>query len=140
VVSRDRSRCVTVAAPLFAGLFRPRVQASGCTTGLYTGSMSSNRSMITIATDPETKERVRRYAEAAGVDLSTYVSVAIHAAMRRDDEVARTFAPLDAAIEEAEARTPPEAVQEAVTPEESASIARALDNFFSAPGGQRNVA
>ncbi|MGP4110133.1 hypothetical protein ACTWP5_04350 [Streptomyces sp. 4N509B] len=110
--------------------------------------MSSQRSMITIATDPETKERIRHHARAAGVDLSTYVSVAIHEAMRRDEEVARSFAVLDAMIEEAEADSGSEdSVKGDSSPpapgapaEESASIARALDDFFAGQHRGRDAA
>jgi hypothetical protein len=101
--------------------------------------------MITIATDAETKERVRRYAQAAGLDVSTYVSIAIHEAMRRDDRVARTFAVLDAEIDEAEAAAEAASSTAApttgeVTPEKSEAIARALNEFFSSHGDRRDAA
>ena len=101
--------------------------------------------MITIAVDVEAKERVRSYAEAAGVDLSTYVSAAISAAMDRDDRVARAFAPLDALIEEAEQRDAllpwPVPGGEGVSRSEDESIDRALDDFFDTPAaGHQGVA
>jgi len=93
--------------------------------------------MITIAVDAETKERIRAHAEAAGVDLSTYVSAAIGAAMAHDDRVARAFAPLDALIDEAEERDTqlpwPASGGEAISQAESRSLDRALDEFFDAP-------
>ncbi|MFC1418524.1 hypothetical protein [Streptacidiphilus cavernicola] len=99
--------------------------------------MAARRSMITIAADAETKERVRSYAEAAGVDLSTYVSAAISAAMDRDDLVARAFAPLDVLIDEAEQRDAdlpwPQSGTEPIDRGESESIDQALDDFFDTP-------
>ena len=95
--------------------------------------------MITIAVDPEAKELIRSYAEAAGVDLSTYVAAAISAAMARDDHVARAFAPLDAMIDEAEQRDSqlpwPARNVDPVGPADSEAIDRALDGFFDAPQG-----
>ncbi|MEU9186937.1 hypothetical protein AB0D14_20785 [Streptomyces sp. NPDC048484] len=67
--------------------------------------MAARRSMITFATDPETKERIRSYAEAAGVDVSTYIVAAVGAAMAHDDQVARTFAPPDDLIAATEAES-----------------------------------
>lgn len=100
--------------------------------------------MITIAVDAETKERVRTYAEAAGVDLSTYVSAAISAAMSRDDLVARAFAPLDALIDEAEKRDEtlqwPTPDAESVGSAEDEAIGRALDDFFDSPQGREGAA
>jgi hypothetical protein len=96
-------------------------------------------SPLTIATDAETKQRVGRYAQAAGLDVSTYVSIALHEAMRRDDQAPRPFAALDAEIDAAEAEA--EAVHSGasatgeVTPEKSEAIARALDECF--PADQR---
>jgi hypothetical protein len=105
--------------------------------------MATRRSTITAAVDADTKERVRSCAEAAGVDLSTYVSAAISAAMDRDDQVARAFAPLDALIDEAERRDerlpwPPPGAEEAGRAE-SESIDRALDDFFDPPQGRRGL-
>jgi hypothetical protein len=106
--------------------------------------------MITIATDSETKDRIRRYAEAAGVDLTTYISAAISSAMLRDDQVSRTFAPLDALIDEAEERDgelpwPPPTADSSpepkdISPAENTSIDRALDEFFDNPHGRRGIA
>ncbi|MCW2872610.1 MAG: hypothetical protein JWL99_3930 [Streptomyces oryziradicis] len=100
--------------------------------------------MITIATDAETKERVRRYAQAAGVDLTTYISAAISAAMLRDDQVARTFAPLDALIDEAEERDSelpwPTGATTGISPAESDSIDHALDDFFQHPHDRQGIA
>lgn len=111
---------------------------------LYGIGMGSRRSMITIATDAETKDRVRRYAEAAGVDVTTYVSSAIGAAMQRDDLVARAFAPLDAAIEEAEARDDelpwPPAGEPAPSQAERESLDRALNDFFQDSHGHQGAA
>jgi antitoxin component of RelBE/YafQ-DinJ toxin-antitoxin module len=115
---------------------------------LYVDGMAAKRSMITFATDQETKERIRSYAEAAGVDVSTYVIAAVGAAMALDDQVARTFAPLDDLIAETEA-------QDATTAQpleehgrdsgpdvERAEISAALDSFFGtgAGAGHRGVA
>ena len=114
------------------------------TTSLYAAVMAVKRNMITIAVDAATKERVRHYAETAGVDMTTYISAAISAAMHRDDQVARTFAPLDAMIAESEQpstarpESPPD--EQEVTRAESESIDRALDDFFEAPHGYRGVA
>lgn len=101
--------------------------------------------MITIAVDAESKERVRSYAQAAGVDLSTYVSAAISAAMDRDDQVARAFAPLDALIDEAEQRDAqlawPAPGSGGVTRAEGEAIDEALDAFFDTPAtGRRGAA
>jgi hypothetical protein len=100
--------------------------------------------MITIAVDAGTKERVRSYAEAAGVDLSTYVSAAIAAAMIRDDQVARAFEPLDALIDEAERRDAalpwPASGAEGVGRAESEAIDQALGGFFEAPQGRQGAA
>ncbi|MFS8199382.1 hypothetical protein ACLVWQ_11915 [Streptomyces sp. CWNU-52B] len=114
--------------------------------------MAAKRSMITFATDPDTKERIRSYAEAAGVDVSTYVMAAVGAAMALDDQVARTFAPLDDLIAETEAQDAQD-VQDASTvqsPEERgdgsgsdaerAEISASLDAFFGSGTGQRDVA
>ncbi|WP_314415143.1 hypothetical protein [Streptomyces sp. DSM 40484] len=98
--------------------------------------MAAKRSMITFATDPETKERIRSYAEAAGVDVSTYVMAAVGAAMAHDDQVARTFAPLDDLIAEAEAQDATagqptgERRQDSVPDAEREEISASLDAFF----------
>jgi hypothetical protein len=106
--------------------------------------MATKRTMITIAVDADTKERVRRHAEAAGVDLSTYVSAAISTAMERDDQVARAFAPLDVLIDEAERRDErlpwPAPGAEGISRAESESIDRALDDFFDTPHGHQGAA
>jgi thioesterase domain-containing protein len=112
--------------------------------------------MITIAVDAETKERVREYADSAGVDLSTYVAAAIAAAMERDDRVARAFAPLDALIDEAETQAeaqmeadagagsarcrPPVEGEAAISRHEEEELDRALGDFFDGPQRRRGVA
>jgi hypothetical protein len=101
--------------------------------------------MITFATDPDTKERIRSYAEAAGVDISTYVMAAVGAAMAHDDQVARTFAPLDDLIAEAEAENataaPPEEHGQHPGPDvEREEISSALDSFFGSGIRRRGVA
>ncbi|MDI3387200.1 hypothetical protein QIS99_13460 [Streptomyces sp. B-S-A8] len=97
--------------------------------------MGAKRSMITLAVDTETKERVRAYADAAGVDLTTYVAAAIGAAMERDDQVARAFAPLDELIAETERSTPgaarPAEGADGIADGESEAIGQALDDFFA---------
>ncbi|WP_307132148.1 hypothetical protein [Streptomyces aurantiacus] len=103
--------------------------------------MAAKRSMITFATDQETKERIRSYAEAAGVDVSTYVIAAVGAAMALDDQVARTFAPLDDLIAETEAQDATTAQpleehgQDSGPDVERAEISAALDSFFGTGAG-----
>jgi hypothetical protein len=108
--------------------------------------------MITVAVDAETKERVRAYATSAGVDLSTYVTAAIAAAMERDERVARAFAPLDALIDEAETGRggagghPGEGAQgskgqgSAISQREGEELDQALDDFFDRPQRRQGVA
>ncbi|MFJ2259709.1 hypothetical protein ACIOKD_15450 [Streptomyces sp. NPDC087844] len=109
--------------------------------------MAAKRSMITFATDPETKERIRSYAEASGVDVSTYVMAAVGAAMAHDDQVARTFAPLDDLIAETEAQesatgqpSSEELGQDSVPDAEREEISASLDAFFGSSTGHRGVA
>ncbi|MER5221852.1 hypothetical protein [Streptomyces flaveus] len=105
--------------------------------------MAAKRNMITFATDLETKERVRAHAQAAGVDISTYVAAAVSAAMAHGDLVVRTFSSLDSVIAEAEARDsalpwPPE--EEAATAEGREEISQALDDFFGGAPGRKGTA
>lgn len=108
--------------------------------------MAAKRSMITFATDPETKELIRSYAEAAGVDVSTYVMAAVGAAMAHDDQVARTFAPLDDLIAETEAQDAAtvqasgEHGRESGPDSERDAVSASLDAFFGSGSGHRGDA
>jgi hypothetical protein len=51
---------------------------------------------FSISTDPEVHAAIRAHAEAAGLDLSGYMTAAAVAQMAADDAAAAVFAPLDA--------------------------------------------
>ncbi|GAB3669445.1 hypothetical protein GCM10027589_37000 [Actinocorallia lasiicapitis] len=53
---------------------------------------------FSISTRDETHDRIRAHAEAAGVDISTYMIAAAVQQMLRDDQAASSFATIDAEI------------------------------------------
>ena len=58
--------------------------------------MSTRR--FSISTREETHDRIRAHADAAGVDVSTYMIAAAVQQMIRDDQAAVSFATIDAEI------------------------------------------
>ena len=54
--------------------------------------------MTCISAREETHDRIRAYAEAAVVDVSTYMIAAAIQQMIRDDQAAASFATIDAEI------------------------------------------
>ena len=53
---------------------------------------------FSISTREEIHDRIRAHAEAAGVDVSTYMIAAAIQQMIRDDQAAASFATIDAEI------------------------------------------
>lgn len=53
---------------------------------------------FSISAREEVHDRVRTHAEAAGVDISTYMIAAAVQQMIRDDQAAASFATIDAEI------------------------------------------
>lgn len=60
------------------------------------GRMGTRR--FSISAREETHDRIRAHAEAAGVDVSTYMIAAAIQQMIRDDQAAASFATIDAEI------------------------------------------
>jgi hypothetical protein len=53
---------------------------------------------FSVSTRDETHDRIRTHAEAAGVDISTYMIAAAVQQMIRDDQATASFATIDAEI------------------------------------------
>lgn len=53
---------------------------------------------FSISTRDETHDRIRVHADAAGVDVSTYLIAAAVQQMIRDDQAAASFSTIDAEI------------------------------------------
>jgi hypothetical protein len=53
---------------------------------------------FSISTREETHDRIRAHADAAGVDISTYMIAAAVQQMIRDDQAAASFTTIDAEI------------------------------------------
>jgi hypothetical protein len=53
---------------------------------------------FSISTKEETHDRIRAHADAAGVDISTYMIAAAVQQMIRDDQAAASFTTIDAEI------------------------------------------
>ncbi|MEU1788024.1 hypothetical protein ABZ553_19460 [Streptomyces sparsogenes] len=63
---------------------------------------------FSISMDPDVRASVKAHAEAMGLDVSAYITVALRRQMAEDDLVARRFAEVDAAISATEAMSAPE--------------------------------
>jgi hypothetical protein len=80
-------------------------------------------SRFSISTDPAIQRAIKAHAEAAGLDVSTYMVAAAIAQMAADDAASAVFAPLDAdnasaLTEAAEISPPPLPAFEDLTAEE----------------------
>jgi hypothetical protein len=57
---------------------------------------------LSISLQPDVAERLREHAARAGLDLSTYVAIAVQSQMDQQDRVRETLEPFYRAQEEAE--------------------------------------
>ena len=76
---------------------RPRsCRAASVTPRVTIDCMGTKR--FSISTKEETHDRIRAHADAAGVDISTYMIAAAVQQMIRDDQAAASFTTIDAEI------------------------------------------
>src|SRR5258707_15818800 len=78
-------------------------------TACYNQGVANTR--FSISTDPAVQRAIKAHAEAAGMDVSSYMVAAAIAQMAADDAASAEFAPLDAenasALAKGAQRAPP---------------------------------
>lgn len=69
-------------------------------TRCYGGGMATER--FSISMSAEVRDRIREHAAAAGLDVSTFLTIAAQAQMDQQDRIRRIFKPFEDARAEAE--------------------------------------